>query len=395
MSVSSQSPSEAAIVEKGMEDPSTAQTKAPDGGLQAWLVVLGGFLTYFATFGLLNSFGIFQVYYQESILRGTSASTISWMGSIQLFLLFIGGIIVGPIFDSHGSRSLLILGTLIYVLSIMFTSLSSELYQFILAQGFMFGVGDAMLFYPTISAISHWFDHRRGLALGIVVAGSSIGGICWPFMLQRLFDQIGFAWTTRIAGFMCLALLAPSCFFIKPRLAPCKSADVTIGAIKKTFSDRSYALLTASMFFIFWGMFLPFYYLPSYGLAHGMSLYMADNLLAVLNAGSFVGRIVSGVLADKLGRYASPQFVLITCKLKAADDCSFNITFICALCAGIILMCLHAIKTATGIIVFSALYGLFSGGLISLQSACVAQITSDLNMIGVKIGLLMAICSFG
>lgn len=58
-------------------------------------------------------------------------------------------------------------------------------------------------------------------------------------------------------------------------------------------------------------------------------------------------------------------------------------------------MCLHAIHTATGIIVFSVLYGFFSGGLISLQSACVAQITPDINMIGVKIGLLMAICSFG
>lgn len=53
--------------------------------------------------------------------------------------------IVGPIFDSYGSRRLLIVGTLIYVLSIMFTSLSSELYQFILAQGLMFGIGNMML----------------------------------------------------------------------------------------------------------------------------------------------------------------------------------------------------------------------------------------------------------
>ncbi|KAL8777577.1 MAG: hypothetical protein Q9194_002472 [Teloschistes cf. exilis] len=375
MTMTSESSSETSNIEKGAEDLSTQTTKAPDGGLHAWLVVLGGFLTYFATFGLLNSFGIFQLYYQENILRNTPASTISWIGSIQLFLLFIGGIVVGPIFDSYGSRSLLICGTLIYVLSVMFTSLSTELYQFILAQGFMFGIGATMLFYPTISAISHWFDQKRGLALGIVVASSSIGGICWPFMLERLFVQIGFAWTVRTAGFMCLALLAPSCLLIKPRLPPRKSADVKFGAIKDSFADTRYVLLTAAMFFIFWGMFIPFYYLPSYGLAHGMSLYMSNNLLATLNAGSFAGRIVSGILADKLGR--------------------FNVTFICALCAGIILMCLHAIHTATGIIVFSVLYGFFSGGLISLQSACVAQITPDINMIGVKIGLLMAICSFG
>lgn len=56
-------------------------------------------------------------------------------------------------------------------------------------------------------------------------------------------------------------------------------------------------------------------------------------------------------------------------------------------------MCLHAIEDATAIYAFSAVYGFFSGGLISLQSACVAQITADMNMIGIKIGLVMAVCS--
>lgn len=168
-------------------------------------------------------------------------------------------------------------------------------------------------FYPTISAISHWFDHKRGLALGIVVAGSSIGGICWPFMLERLFDAIGFAWTVRTAGFMCLALLSLSCFLVVPRLPPRKSAEVKLSDIKEIFADWRYTLLTAAMFFVFWGMFIPFYYLPTYGLAHGMSPYMANNLLATLNAGSFVGRIVSGVLADKLGGYGDPAHFVTSC----------------------------------------------------------------------------------
>ena len=252
-------------------------------------------------------------------------------------------------------------------------------------------------FYPTISAISHWFDHKRGLALGIVVAGSSTGGICWPFMLERLFGAIGFAWTVRTAGFMCLALLTLSCFLVVPRLPPRKSAEVSFNDIKKMFADWRYTLLTAAMFFVFWGMFIPFYYLPAYGLAHEMSLYMANNLLAMLNAGSFVGRIASGILADRLGGYVNTRPFLTSSAghVTSAHYHRFNITFICALCAGVLLMCLHAIKTPAGIIVFSVLYGFFSGGLISLQSACVAQITSDMNAIGIKIGLLMAICSFG
>ena len=125
-------------------------------------------------------------------------------------------------------------------------------------------------------------------------------------MLERLFDAIGFAWTVRVAGFTCLALLTPCCLLVVPRLPPRKSAKVALNDLKEMFMDLRYTLLTAAMFFVFWGMFIPFYYLPTYGLAHGMSLYMSNNLLATLNAGSFVGRIISGVLADKLGRFVNP-----------------------------------------------------------------------------------------
>lgn len=59
--------------------------RVPDGGVRAWSVAVGGFLTYFATFGLLNSFGTFQTYYATDLLAGTSQSTIAWIGSIQVF----------------------------------------------------------------------------------------------------------------------------------------------------------------------------------------------------------------------------------------------------------------------------------------------------------------------
>lgn len=142
--------------------------------------------------------------------------------------------------------------------------------------------------------------------MGVVVAGSSVGGICWPFMLERLFGQIGFAQTVRAAGFICLPLLIPPCLLVKPRLPPRKGADVSFRIFKETFTDRTYVILTAAMFFVFWGMFIPFYYLPSYGLAPGVSLAMANNLLAILNAGSFIGRLVSGLTADMFGRSAYP-----------------------------------------------------------------------------------------
>lgn len=60
----------------------------PDGGLQAWLVVLGGFCTIFASFGWINCIGIFQDYYETHQLSSYSSSTVAWIPSTESFMMF-------------------------------------------------------------------------------------------------------------------------------------------------------------------------------------------------------------------------------------------------------------------------------------------------------------------
>jgi hypothetical protein len=59
----------------------------PDGGLAAWLVVAGVWCTSFSSFGWLSSIGTFQEYYGNVLLSQYSPSTISWIVSIQVFLM--------------------------------------------------------------------------------------------------------------------------------------------------------------------------------------------------------------------------------------------------------------------------------------------------------------------
>ena len=65
-----------------------ADTSFPDGGAAAWLTVLGAFLALFCSFGQLNSFGTFQAWYAEHELGHLPASTIAWIGSLQLWVFF-------------------------------------------------------------------------------------------------------------------------------------------------------------------------------------------------------------------------------------------------------------------------------------------------------------------
>jgi hypothetical protein len=62
---------------------------------------------------------------------------------------------------------------------------------------------------------------------------------------------------------------------------------------------------------------------------------------------------------------------------------------------GILVFSLYAIKSNGAILAFSVLYGVCTGGIIALQPACVAQITPDTRIIGIKIGLMMALSSLG
>jgi hypothetical protein len=72
-------------------------------------------MSVFCTFGMSNTFGVFQSYYQFTGFPSESASTISWIGSVQLFLQFFLGSVAGPLYDRGYFRALVYVGSVIYI----------------------------------------------------------------------------------------------------------------------------------------------------------------------------------------------------------------------------------------------------------------------------------------
>ena len=95
----------------------------PDGGLQAWLTVSGGFACLFCSFGWINAIGVFQTYYETHQLKNYSPSTIAWIPSLETFMMFAGGPVAGKIYDNYGPRYLLLAGTFFNVFGLMMTSI--------------------------------------------------------------------------------------------------------------------------------------------------------------------------------------------------------------------------------------------------------------------------------
>ena len=56
--------------------------------------------------------------------------------------------------------------------------------------------------------------------MGITVSGSSLGGVCFPIMLRRLFDSVGFGWAVRAVAFLIFGCLVTANFLVRSRLPP-------------------------------------------------------------------------------------------------------------------------------------------------------------------------------
>ncbi|EKD14231.1 hypothetical protein MBM_07461 [Drepanopeziza brunnea f. sp. 'multigermtubi' MB_m1] len=216
-------------------------------------------------FGWINCIGVFQEYYQESLLLGYSSSTISWIPSLQIFMMFLGGPVFGKLFDNYSPRWLLLGGTFFYIFGLMMTSLSTKHYQFILAQGICSALGASDVFYAAISSV-------------------------------------GYPWTLRAVALVMLGMLVVANLTVKFRLMP-QPRKLDAMSFVRPLKERAFSLLCLASFLFFFGTFLPGKYIILQARIHGMSASLSIYLIAILNAASIFGRILPGIIADRVGRF--------------------------------------------------------------------------------------------
>lgn len=139
-------------------------------------------------------------------MASKSTSEIAWIGSLSILLLITSGVVTGPLFDRGYLKPLMVVGTFLIVFGYMMTSLCTQYWQLILAQGICAGVGSGLLYVPALAFVTTSFSTKRPIAVGLTTTGPSIGGLAFPIMTRKLLPQIGFAWTTRVMAFVLLAL---------------------------------------------------------------------------------------------------------------------------------------------------------------------------------------------
>jgi MFS family permease len=255
----------------------------------------------------------------------------------------------------------------------MMLSLCNTYWQLMLVQGILMGLVMGFLQLPAFAAVTQYFDKKRAAALGIVISGSSVGGITIPILLSKMLNSssLSFGCSVRIIGFLMLPFLFFACVAIKPRLKPRTSNFWMPEAFKKLKFD----LLILSLFFIFVGMWTPLFFLPTYAVQRGMDPTLAGYMLAIINAASTFGWIIPGILADKYGR--------------------LNIFCLGATVTGIIVFCMNSATTSAALIVYSIFFGFASGTIISGASASFSLCVGNTRDMGTVMGMGMSISGVG
>lgn len=184
------------------------QDPPPDGGWLAWSQVFAGHLMSMNSYGYINSFGFFLSFYTTDLHE--SPSTVSWVGSIQAFIILFVAAWSGRAVDAGYFYYLVVTGLVLQLVGIFTTSFISEYWQLLLAQGICQGLGSGLMFTPVMVVVSSYFTTRRAVAMCGLSSGSAIGGVIYPLIARQLLGQVGIGWTIRIIGFISLVRSLPT-----------------------------------------------------------------------------------------------------------------------------------------------------------------------------------------
>ncbi|PBP16622.1 riboflavin transporter MCH5, partial [Diplocarpon rosae] len=395
--------------------PAAVVLRDQENTLLAWTQVLLGFLLMFSSWyvtphpnfqtfssprmtksvgrGLVNTFGVFQDYY-TLVPSFASSFAVSWIGSVQSFLLLLLGALSGRVVDAGYARSMTAAGSFLIVFGMMMVSLSGDgtdtgtegegegagvtliYYQIMLSQGICCGAGMGLVFIPSISITATYFQRRRALALGIVTTGAAAGGVVYPVVFEHLIESLEFRWAVRIIALVALATLGVACLLMRPRTdLPAKTKAPLLEIV--AFKEPAYLALVLGQMCSFAGVYVVYFFILGRVSARHVDLQALRPyyLVSFLNIGGVFGRIVPNYLADKTHPLLIQSiFVFI---------------------GGILIFVWPVVSNLAGLIVFCLVYGFFSGAFISLPPASVASVTNDMSRYGARLGMAVTCNAFG
>lgn len=353
------------------------------------MIVIAAFMLNFSGCGLLFSFGIFQSLYEDMAkeannpFTGASSADISLIGSIAAALMKLGAPYVVAWCKYFSPQSVVCAGGLLFGIASVLASFGNALWHFQLSQGLLIGIATCLSFMPSMAVPPTWFGKYRGLNMGIISAGTGIGGLVWSPILSACFQSIGFRNTLRLTGCICTVLICGSGAVLRwdPKMAARLHEDnLKLSSVSGLFkvplppreivTSRKFVAQCLNAAFQSAAYYTPVFYIAAYSKTLGYSDSEGSNFTALSNSCNAIGKVAVGFVADKIGRLDS---FFLTTLLSSVSTAGLWIPS----------TVLGSANQSSGrglFLGFTVLYGLFASAYIGLFSPALVEIFGMENL---------------
>ena len=284
----------------------------------------------------------------------------------------LGGVVFGRFSDRYGIHRTVVIGIVLMSLGYVSASFAPNLGFLSLSQGLLIGVGTSTTFAPLIAHVSHWFERRKGAAVGIVASGQYLSGAIWPTILESAVKDYGWQHTYMLVGIVILLTALPLSMVLSQRPSNEEGGvDAPVESLpSKLTISRSWfmALLMISIFSCCIAMSMPQVHLVAFCGDLGFGEGTGAKMLSVMLGFGVVSRLGFGWLSDHIGGLKT---VIIGVFLQ-----------------GVGLALFLFFDTLVSLFVISAIFGLFQGGIVPAYALVVREHLPQ-KVVGEKVGMVM------
>ncbi|EKF19718.1 oxalate/formate antiporter [Nitratireductor pacificus pht-3B] len=275
-------------------------------GPYAWLRLTVSLLL--GTIGTVGFWAFVVVMPPIQLEFGIDRSLASLPYTFNMICFAIGNVVIGRYADRIGvALPVAIAGTALGT-GFIASSFTTSIWQFTLLHG-LIGLGGSACFGPLLADISHWFERRRGIAVALVASGNYVSGVVWPSVIKLALEDAGWRMTFVGIGLFCILTILPLAMLMRPRPVISQSDEPAPGdGARRTglkpidLSPRTLqALLILAGLGCCVAMSMPQVHIVAYCMDLGFDIARGAEMLSLMLAAGIVSRLVSGLLADRIG----------------------------------------------------------------------------------------------
>ena len=325
------------------------------------------------TLGVAYIWSVFQTGIANSVFGGDNAKA-GLTFSLLLATLTIGSVIGGKLTTKYSTKAVVFVGGIILSAGFFIASFITENVPWMLwvTYGVMGGVGMGFTYSTTIACAQKWYPHKKGLVTGVIVSALGFGGVVFTPIVEWLITIFGGAEIGEPKTFMVLSIVfitvcsIGSMFMINPPEGYMAGVAVKGAKVKSArdydtlemLKNPKYYLITATFMLACMGGLMMIAFAKPIAVAKGLESTATIGVL-VISMFNSLGRLVWGVVSDKIGR---KNTILILLSGNAVLSLFVNST------EGYL------------IYVLIAFIGFFYGGLLSAFPSLTADLFGAKNM---------------